>query len=442
MLEASIGFLGMLILIFMRVPVALALIFVGFLGVTLLNGLTFENVFEYRKWLVPLSLTSRHLLAVLQNYELSVIPLFILMGNIVAASDISKNLYKASNAFLGHFRGGLSMATVVTCGAFSAISGSSLATAATMSKVALPEMKRYNYSMELASASVAAGGTLGILIPPSVILVIYGIITQQSIRDLFLAGLLPGILGIFLYLLAVKWMVFRNPEKGPVTKKASRKERLKALRKTWTVFLLFVLVMGGIYFGIFTPTEAAGIGSFGALIIAFITRKINIKSFIGVLQETVIITASLFSILVGATVFSDFIVRTGMPEEFIVLIEQVSLSPMAVIFLMLLIYLVLGMIFESLSMMLLTLPIFYPLVAQLGFDLVWFGIIVVVAIEISLITPPIGLNVFVLNTVMPEIKTSTIFKGIVPFWVADIIRLLLLTLIPAISLFLPQLIYH
>jgi len=303
-------------------------------------------------------------------------------------------------------------------------------------------MRRYGYSDALATASIAAGGTLGILIPPSVILVIYGIMTEQSIRELFAAGFIPGMLGIVLYMGAVSWTVWRDPKAGPAGERMNTRERIDAMKGVWGTIILFGVVMGGIYGGIFTPTEAAGIGAAGAFIIALLRKSLTFKSFSQVLVETAQTTSSLFLVVIGALIFSNFVNRAGLPDHLLSFITGHELSPMTVIFIILGIYIILGCVFESLSMLLLTVPIFYPVVESLGFDLVWFGIIVVVVTEISLITPPVGLNVFVLSGVLKDVNTGTIFKGVTPFWVADIIRLLLLTLIPVISLFLPQLLYH
>ncbi|MBT3206558.1 MAG: TRAP transporter large permease [Gammaproteobacteria bacterium] len=428
-----IGFGCLLVLVFIRIPIGLSMGLIGFFGFAYLSDFN---------WIAALSMSSRRVIDTSQDYGLSVIPLFILMGNLVTRSGLSRELYTASYTFLGHLRGGLSMATVVACGAFSAICGSSLATAATMAKVAMPPMREYGYSDALASASIAAGGTLGILIPPSVILVIYGIMTEQSIRELFAAGFLPGLLGIFLYMGAVSWTVWRKPESGPRGETSTGSQRLQALKGVWGTILLFSLVMGGIYGGIFTPTEAAGIGAAGAFLIALSRRSLNIRIIFDILAETAHTTASLFIVVIGALIFSNFINRAGFPDELLTLITGYNLSPMTVIFIILGIYIILGCVFESLSMLLLTIPVFYPVVQSLGFDLVWFGIVVVVVTEISLITPPVGLNVFVLSGVLKDVKTGTIFKGVTPFWVADIVRLLLITLIPVISLALPAFLYR
>jgi tripartite ATP-independent transporter DctM subunit len=427
-----IGFACLLALILLRVPIAFAMGLVGFFG--------FAYLLDFR-WIAAVSMASRQVMDTSLDYGLSIIPLFILMGNLVTRAGLSQELYRASYSFLGHFRGGLSMATVVACGGFSAICGSSLATAATMAKVSMPPMRKYGYSDSLATASIAAGGTLGILIPPSVILVIYGIMTEQSIRELFAAGFLPGLLGVLLYLGAVTWTVWRKPEAGPRGEHNDWSRRLQSLKGVWGILILFSIVMGGIYGGVFTPTEAAGIGAAGAFLIALSRRTLTFKTTINVLVETTLTASSLFLVVIGALIFSNFINRAGLPQELLGLITGYDVSPMTVILMILCIYIILGCVFESLSMLLLTVPIFYPVVESLGFDLVWFGIVVVVVTEISLITPPVGLNVFVLSGVLKDVRTGTIFKGVTPFWIADIIRLSLITLIPTISLFLPHLLY-
>ncbi|HMT92480.1 TRAP transporter large permease [uncultured Thiothrix sp.] len=433
MLVSLVGFAVLLFLIMIRMPIGIAMGLVGFFGFAWLNDWN---------WTAALSMSARRIIDTSRDYSLTVIPLFILMGNFVTKSGLSHELYRASYAFMGHLRGGLAMATVVACGGFSAICGSSLATAATMSKVSMPPMRKYGYSDSLATASIAAGGTLGILIPPSVILLIYGIMTEQSIRELFAAGFLPGMLGILLYMGAVAWTVWRNPKAGPPGERSTGKERLAAMKGVWGTLLLFVLVIGGMYVGAFTATEAAGIGAAGAFLIALSRKSITWRTLYEVLTETAHTSASLFFVVIGALIFSNFITRAEFPDYLLQFVQGYNLSPMMVIFMILAIYILLGCILESLSMMLLTVPIFYPLVQSLGFDLVWFGILVVVVTEISLLTPPVGLNVFVLSGVLKDVKTSTIFKGVTPFWIADLIRLTLLTLIPAISLFLPEILYR
>lgn len=442
MLTAIIGFTVLLfIIVVIRIPIAFAMGLVGFFGFAVLQGLGFDNLMDFR-WNSVLAMAARRVIDTTQDYSLSVIPLFILMGNLVTKSGLSHELYHASYAFLGHRKGGLSMATVVACGGFSAICGSSLATSATMAKVAMPPMRQYGYADSLATASIAAGGTLGILIPPSVILVIYGLLTETSIRELFAAGFIPGFLGILLYLGAVRYVVWRNPDAGPCGEKLSWAERRQALKSVRGVLILFLVVMGGIYLGVFTPTEAAGIGAGGAFVIALSRKSLNGWVLFDILTDTARTSAMLFSVVIGALIFSNFINRAGLPDELLSFVQSFDIAPMMVIIMILAIYIVLGMVFESLSMLLLTIPIFFPLVQSLGFDLVWFGIVVVVVTEISLITPPVGMNVFVLSAVIRDVKASTIFKGVTPFWCADIIRLVLITFISSISLILPELLYR
>jgi len=437
-----IGFALLIFLILVvRMPIAFAMAIVGFFGFAILQGLTFENMFDFR-WKAPLTLASNRVIETAQEYGLSVVPLFILMGNFVTRSGLSHELYNAAYTFLGHRRGGLAMSTVVACGGFSAICGSSLATSATMAKVALPPMRKFGYADSLATASIAAGGTLGILIPPSVILVIYGLLTETSIRELFAAGFIPGLLGIILYMGAVRWVVMRNPKSGPAGERSTWGERIDALKGIWGVLLLFIIVMGGIYLGVFTPTEAAGIGAAGAFVIASARRKLTLASTYEVLSDTARTSTMLFGVIIGALIFSDFINRAGLPTFLLEFVQDLDVSPMVVILVILGIYILLGMVFESLSMLLLTVPVLYPLIDSLGFDLVWYGIVVVVVTEISLITPPVGMNVFVLSAVLRDVRTGTIFKGVTPFWCADIIRLALIVAFVPITLFLPELLYR
>ncbi len=438
MTVALIGFAALILLVLLRLPIAFAMGLVGAVGFAHISG-----------WGPALAMVGTLFSEAALNYGLSVVPLFILMGNFVSRAGLSGELYNASNAFLGHRRGGLAMATIVACGGFSAICGSSLATAATMSTVAMPPMRKYGFSDALAAASIAAGGTLGILIPPSVILVIYGLMTETSIRELFAAGFIPGLLGIVLYLVAVQFVVWRDPDAGPRGERFDWPARLQALRGVWGTLLLFVLVIGGIYGGVFTPTEAAGIGAGGAFLLALTQGVTSPRAIYGVLIDSARTSAMLFTVLFGALIFSNFVNRAGLPDELLSLVTGMDISPLAVIAIILLIYVVLGCIFESLSMLLLTIPIFFPVIKSLGYDgmgeetiLVWFGIIAVVVTEISLITPPVGLNVFVISGVLKDVKTTTVFKGVTPFWCVDIIRLAILVLLPGIALFLPNLLYH
>jgi len=435
MTTALIGLFAVLILVLLRMPIAFAMGVVGMLGYML------ETSFRG-----AMSMVGRILIDASQDYGLSVVPLFILMGLFVNRGGLSRELYQVSFSFLGHMRGGLAMATIVACGGFSAICGSSLATAATMSKVAMPQMRRFGYDDKLSTASIAAGGTLGILIPPSVILVIYGLLTETSIGKLFVAGILPGLLGIVFYLGAVRYTVLRNPAAGPAGEHTSWRGRLTALKSIWAVLLLFFLVIGGLYGALdfaplnltFSPTEAAGMGAMGAFLIALGRGGLTVRATFDALQETAKTTATLFSVLIGAWIFSNFVNIAGLPEALRSFVQGNAVSPWTVLLMIMLVYLLLGCIFESLSMLLLTVPIFFPLVTGLGFDPVWFGIIVVVVVEISLITPPVGLNVFVLKGVVGDVTTGTIFRGVTPFWIADILRLTLLIAVPAIALYLPS----
>jgi len=443
MTVALIGFMIVLVLVLVRLPIVFAMGLVGTFGFAYERG---GSIFSERGLNAAMSMVGRQITDTAQDYGLSVIPLFILMGLFVNKGGLSRELYAVSNAFLGHMRGGLAMATVAACGGFSAICGSSLATAATMAKVAMPEMRRYGYSDSLSTASIAAGGTLGILIPPSVILVIYGIMTETSIGKLFIAGIIPGAIGILFYLFAVRWTVFRNPDSGPAGERSSWGERIRALRSVWAVLLLFFLVIGGLYGALdfeplnltFSPTEAAGMGATGAFLIALARGGLTLKSTFVTLKETAYTAASLFAVLIGAQIFSNFVNFAGLPEGLINLVTAYDVSPFVVMLMILGIYIVLGCVFESLSMLLLTVPIFFPLVISLGYDPVWFGIVVVVVTEISLITPPVGLNVFILRGVVGDVSTSTIFKGVTPFWISDIFRLMLIVLVPAVVLFLPN----
>lgn len=423
--EALLAFGAMLLLAFARLPIAFAMGLVGFAGFAFKTSAA-----------AALAMTGAVTYETGLSYALSIVPLFVLMGNLVTRAGLSQELYQASHAFLGHRRGGLAMATIVACGGFSAISGSSVATAATMAKVAVPPMQRFGYSDALASGSVAAGGTLGILIPPSVVMVIYGILTQQNIGKLFIAGILPGLLAISCYIAAILVTVHLDPASGPPGKRLPMIERLRTLRSVWGVLALFGFVLGGIYGGVFTPTEAAGIGAGCAFVFAIWRCGWSVPMLREVLVESAATTGMMFTILIGALIFANFVNLTSMPGELIALTERFAATPLLVIFAICVIYILLGCVLESMSMILLTVPMFFPVVQHLGFDLVWFGVIVVVVTEISLITPPVGLNVFVLRSVLPEIPTATVFRGVMPFVMADVVRLSLLVLFPAISLVL------
>jgi tripartite ATP-independent transporter DctM subunit len=372
------------------------------------------------------------------NYSLSIIPLFILMGSIASRSGLSRELYKAFDTWIGSFRGGLALATIGACGAFAAICGSSLATAATMSKVALPEMRRFHYAESLATGSVAAGGVLGILIPPSVILVLYGILTETSIGSLFIAGFIPGILTIIGFMIAISIVTRIWPEISRPGEKSTFGQKLEALGHTWGVLLLFALVIGGIYFGVFTPTEAAGVGAVGAFVISGLRRRLTFQSVKEALLETVTTTSMIFVVLIGAITVNNLLIFSGLAAALSSFVNGLDVSPLAVIAIILAIYLVMGCIFDSLAMILLTIPIFFPIVETLGFDPVWFGILVVMVVELGLITPPIGMNVFVIKGMVPEVPLNTIYAGVLPFCVAQILLIVLIALFPPLATWLPS----
>lgn len=428
MLIWILGLLSIILMIAMGLPIAFSMLTVGFFGLVILIGFS-----------PSLAMIGQIFFDNGMNYTLSILPLFLLMGNFVVKAGLADELYNAANAWLRHKKGGLAMATIIACGGFSSVCGSSLATAATMAKIALPSMKKYNYPDSLATGAIAAGGTLGILIPPSMILVLYGIITSQDIGQLFLAGIIPGILGILGYIIAVKISVLKNKSSFKTLPSLSLAKKIKSLKGVLGIISLFVIVMGGIYSGVFTATEAAGVGAFGAFIIVLLKRKITLNSFYETLLETAKVTSMLFFLLFGAILFSNFINLAGLPNDLRDFLSMFNMNIYTLLIGIFIIYLILGMVLESLSMMLLTVPIFYPIVLDMGGDLIWFGILVVVAVEISLITPPIGLNVHVLKTIVKDkIKLNTIFKGVIPFVTMDIIRIIILLLIPGITLFLPN----
>jgi C4-dicarboxylate transporter DctM subunit len=430
MTAALLGLAAMLVLAFLRMPVAFAMAIPGFVGLGLIRG-----------WPAAMSSTASVIYDAGFQYTLSVIPLFILMGNFVARAGMAHELFRAAYAFIGHLRGGLAMSTIVACAGFGAICGSSIATAATMAKVAYPSMRRFRYSDRLATGSIAAGGTLGILIPPSVIMVIYGIMTETNIGALFAAGVLPGILATVLLCLAVVYVTWRDAAAGPPGERSSWRERGAALRGIWPVILLFAFVMGGIYGGVFTAAEGAGCGAFGAFVFALVRRALTWRVFVEVLAESARTTAMLFLILIGAFIFASFVNFTSLPDDLKGFVAQFALHPLWVIIAICAIYVLLGTAMEELSMILLTVPVFFPLVVHLGFDPLWFGIIVVVVVEIGLISPPVGMNIFVLRTLLPHVPTGTIFAGVTPFMIADVIRLAILVAFPAISLWLPKLLF-
>ncbi len=434
MFESLVGFAVLFVLVLVRVPIAFAMILVGTAGFAIM-----------RSWETSLKLLGNVVYDTGLSFTLAVIPLFILMGNLLTISGVSQSLYSGAHRMLGRTRGGLAMASIVACGGFSAVSGSSLATAATMSKVAMPSMRKAGYADSLATGSISAGGTLGILIPPSVVLIIYGLITEADIGLLFIAGILPGLVGVLFYLLAVYITVLIKPDLAPPNTETEPMST-RDFYGVMSVVGLFVVIMGGIYGGLFTPSEAAGIGAGTALVIAVAMGGLTFTKLKNACIDSARTTAMIFAIIIGAEVFSNFVNFAGLPYALADWIIGIGATPYMVILGIVIVYIILGAVLESLSMILLTVPVFYPLVTELDFGtgilsdpdaiLIWFGILVVVVTEISLISPPIGLNIFVLKSVIPDVPLKTMFIGIIPFLIADIARLMLLVFVPAISLYL------
>ena len=431
MTPLAIGLIGLavlFVLLLSRMPIGLVMALVGFAGFAIIAG--FSDA---------LGILGTVPYATFANYNMSIIPLFILMGAFCYYSGLSKDLYDTVHAWIGHFRGGLSMATVGACAGFAAVSGSSLATAATMGTVALPEMKRYKYDDRLATGAVAAGGTIGILIPPSIVLILYAVITEQSIGKLFLAGIIPGVLEALFYLLTIYILCKFNPQLGPPGPGTTFKQKIVSLSNSWVVLVLFLVIMGGLYLGWFSPIEAAGIGAFGAFIFALLRKKLPWRSFKESLFDTGKTTVMIFIILMGAMIFGYFLAVSRLPYELAATIGDLSVNRYVILAIILVFYLFLGAVMDSLAMMLLTVPIFFPLVLELGFNPIWFGILIVRVCEIGLITPPVGLNVYIIRGVAKDVPMQTIFRGIAPFLIADVLHVALLVAFPQISLFLPNL---
>lgn len=421
--------LGLVLLLAMlRVPLGIALLTVAIGGITALNS------FGAARTMIPMTLSEAAF-----SYDLAVVPLFILMGNVLSRTGISEDLFRAANAFLGGVRGGLALATMVTCAGFSAVCGSSFATAATMAKVAYPSMQKYGYSERLASATIAAGGTLGILIPPSIILMIYGILTQQNIGELFIAGVLPGLLGLAMYMGVIYLIAVFKPEHAPRGQTGTAQERWQSLAGVWPFVALFLLIIGGLYLGWFTPTEAGGIGAGTALLIALGQRRLGLGRFAEVMKETAYTSVMLYVVLFGAMLFAQLISFSGLADELLGLVQGSGLSRTGILLAILVVFLLLGCVMDSMAIILIFVPLFMPTLVAQGYDLVWFGIIVVVLTEIGLITPPVGMNVFVLKANLPRVAVGTIFRGLVPFMAVDVLRLAVLVAFPSISLVLVHL---
>lgn len=430
MSETLIGVWGIAALFFClvaRLPVGMALLVVGFGGIWVIDGQR-----------TAIATMSSETYSSVTAYSLSIIPLFVLMGNMAGAAGYSQRLYEAAYALIGRLRGGLASSTVLGCAAFAAVSGSSVATAVTIGKVALPEMKRFGYSDGLATGSVAAGGTLGILIPPSTGFVLYAILTEESIGKLFIAGILPGILLSLLFIVVVMIVTRLRPEEGPVGPKSTAAEKLTATLRSMPLIGVILVSIGGIYLGVFTPVEAAGVGATLVTVMALSTGAVKFSKVPDILLETVTMTAMLYLIIIGAHVFGPFLALTHIPETLALQLEAFGLGPYGTLLLILIGYIILGMFFDGLAMLVVTMPVVYPIVTGLGFDPIWFGVICVIVIEMGLITPPVGINVFVVKGVADNVPMATIFRGVGPFWLAMAVCLALLVAFPQIALYLPE----
>jgi len=426
MLLAAVGFAILFALCFLGLPLAIGMLIVGVGGFAYVRG-----------WQASVTMMSQQILDISMSQGMAVIPLFVVMGAFIHRAGLSEDLYRAARAWVGHLRGGLAQATIGASGAFAAVCGSSVASAATMAKVTLPEMKRYGYDDGFACASVAAGGTLGILIPPSVPMVIYGILTQSDIAKLFIAGILPGVILMLLYM-GVAWgVVYADSKKGRLAEVLPFAERVRALKKTWAVFALFVIVLGGMYFGVFTPSEGGGIGAAGAFLFMVLRGRAQLREVKAALVEAAHTTAAILVVGCGALVFNNFLTIAGLTSYLGEWIQSLAVPPLGVIAAMCLIYIVLGCIFDSLAMIFLTIPIFFPIVVGFNFDPIWFGIVVVIVVELGLITPPVGINVFVVKALSPGVSTWRVFASVTPYVLVNIVCLVLVVLVPIISLWLP-----
>jgi C4-dicarboxylate transporter, DctM subunit len=426
-LVALLGFTVMFVLMAVRVPIGVAMAIPGVLGYAMLSGLK-----------PALNLLGQVPLSVVTDYNFSVIPMFVLMGALASTSGMSRELFGAGNAWFGHLRGGLSMAAIAACGGFAAINGSSVATAATMSKVALPEMRKAGYDAGHAAGVIAAGGTLGIMIPPSVIFVLYGIMTETDISRLFFAGVLPGMLGMLMYTIVIYFLGRKYPEMMPRGNVHSMAERWASLRGLWAVFLLFAFVLGGMYVGVFTTTEAAGMGAMGALLIGVARRQLNGKLIMQALVDSLRVTASIMLIVIGAFLFGYFLTITQFTQKAVAFLTELPIGAYGVLALVLFGYFILGAVMDELAMILLTVPIVFPVMMKLGFDPIWFGVIIVMAVTLGMICPPVGINVFVINSIARDISLTRIYRGVMPFIASDIVRLVILCAFPVISLALPN----
>lgn len=430
MSDPSIGALGfafVIALIALRVPVAIAMGIVGAVGYGIVYGFSTVGF-----------VLGRSVFESVSPISLSVVPLFVMMGVFAAHGGLSRSLYNMVASLVGHWRGGLAVSTIGASAVFGALCGSSIATAATIGRIAMPEMRRFGYDDRLASAAVAAGGTLGIMIPPSIMFVVYGLLTEQSIGELFIAGIFPGICGALLYMTTVSWITRRNADLGPPGARQTWAERWRCLGEVWTVLVLFIVVLGGLYVGLFAPTEAASVGAFGAIVLAAVTRKLNWRVLRAAFAETALTTGMIFFILVGAMIFNYFIDATGLTQGLIQSVQHLGLNRYWILLLLCLFYVFLGCLMDSLSMILLTLGSVFPLIKALGFDPIWFGVVLVTLGEIGTITPPVGMNLFVLSGTVQDLPLQTVARGILPFVGADCVRIGLLIAFPALATWLPS----
>ncbi len=423
-----IGIIALFLFIFSRMPVGFVMAIIGFIG--------FGTLVSFD---ASMNLIAKDIYSVFGSYNLTVIPLFVLMGQLAYHSGISKRLFDAAYKFIGHWPGGLAIATIGACAGFAAICGSTNATAATMAAVTLPEMKRYNYKPELATGVVAAGGSLGILIPPSVIFIVYGIMTEQSIGKLFVAGILPGILLTALFALTIVIWTLLKPELGPRGPKVTFREKMESLSGLVETLILFIMVMGGLFVGFFTPTEAGAVGAVGTLILAMVRRNLSWNGFITSLFETTRISCMILVIVAGATVFGHFLAVSRIPFDIANWISTLEFPDYVIMIFIIFIYLIGGCFIDSLALIMLTVPIFYPVITFLGYDPIWFGVVIVLITQIGVITPPMGINVYVVNGVARDVPLETIFKGVLPLLLALVIGTLLLIPFPQIALYLPGL---
>ncbi|MEM1372754.1 MAG: TRAP transporter large permease [Pseudomonadota bacterium] len=439
-----LGLLVLFILLALRMPVALSMLGVGLVGTVVANANQFITVgmASDQAWSRALRIAYSNLsgetFEAASNFNLLVIPMFVLMGTLAGVSGMSNDLFTAAYRWMGHLRGGLASATIAACAGFAALSGSSLASAVTMGRVALPEMKRYKYSDSLATGSVAAGGTLGFLIPPSGGMIIYAVLTEQSIGRLFMAGVFPGIILTLLFIGAIYLVVRRNPEAGPSGERSAWPERKDALLRAAPIIGVVVLTIGGMYTGFFTPVEASGVGAFFTFVVAAWRRTLTFEASKTVILQTMNATATVFLIIIGAFVFIPFMSLTEVPSQLVTLLTSLPIGDIGVLLIIIAVYIFLGMFLESIAMLVLTIPVVIPIAVGLNWDLIWFGIIVVIVLEMGMISPPVGINVFIVKSIAPDVPMGRIFRGIWPFWFAMALMIVLLILFPSIALFLPD----